>query len=335
MKEVLIKMLQEIKLEKSNRENVLSLIENIPGEPEMSDFESGFLSGLIKTFRPTKIVEIGIAAGGTTAIILDSLEAYSNSNYELYSLDLNNNFYKDVSKKTGFLALQYTEKKPLLKGVHHLITGKYAPESIDIIGDQIDFIIIDTVHTLPGEILDFLAFYPYLSNQAVVVLHDVNLHHLCNPVPNWRFATKLLFDVVVADKYMIYDSTDDFMIDSLDGLVIANIAAFRLNDQTSSSLTSIISSLSLPWKYLPTEHELEIYSTFININYDPKSLNIWNAVILQQLRTMKKRATHYSPDIKRGSLLYWIIRIVQLNHYLFKYGPFKTFTMLREYFGRS
>ena len=42
-------------------------------EPEMSEFESAFVCGLIKEKRPKKILEIGVAGGGTTAIVMQCL----------------------------------------------------------------------------------------------------------------------------------------------------------------------------------------------------------------------------------------------------------------------
>lgn len=37
---------------------------------EMSPFDSGFLCGLMKKYRPKRILEVGVSAGGTTSIIL-------------------------------------------------------------------------------------------------------------------------------------------------------------------------------------------------------------------------------------------------------------------------
>lgn len=46
------------------REEILKKIKTIPNEPEMSVFESGFLCGLLRTYKPKKIVEVGVAGGG-------------------------------------------------------------------------------------------------------------------------------------------------------------------------------------------------------------------------------------------------------------------------------
>ena len=72
-------------------------------EPEMSESESAFLCGALKTFRPKKILEVGVAGGATTAIILQTLEDIGEP-YEMHSVDLNEKFYRYPSEPTGFMA---------------------------------------------------------------------------------------------------------------------------------------------------------------------------------------------------------------------------------------
>lgn len=311
-----MKSYKEIDLDYQVRLNVLDIVDVVPGEPEMSEFESAFLAGVIKKSKPKKVLEIGVAAGGTTAIILDSLERYSNE-YLMFSLDLNDKFYRDKAKKTGFLADQYKQNKPLKKGTHSLITGNYAPLSAEVIGDQIDLIIIDTVHSLPGEILDFLAFYPHFSSDAFVVLHDTTANHREKIRPNRDYATKLLFDVVSADKYVNFDSSDNF--------VFPNIAAFGINQKTLESVYDLISSLTLSWEYFPTEKELDLYTDVINKNYESSFVELWNKVIEQQRRTMKphnkRRPTYLSISTKRGSIIHWIHLTRISTRFLFDNGP--------------
>lgn len=73
-------------------------------EPEMSEFESAFLCGMLKTCRPKKILEVGVAGGGTTAIILQALEDIGEP-YEMHSIDAAATFYRDKTKPSGFLAM--------------------------------------------------------------------------------------------------------------------------------------------------------------------------------------------------------------------------------------
>lgn len=56
-------MYQTVELFEEPRKEILSKL-NILEKPEMSDFDSAFLCGMLKKFRPTKIMEVGIAGGG-------------------------------------------------------------------------------------------------------------------------------------------------------------------------------------------------------------------------------------------------------------------------------
>ncbi len=72
-------------------------------EPEMTEFQSAFLCGAIKQVRPKKILEVSVAGGATTAIILQALENLGEP-YEMHSVDVAAKFYRDNSKASGFMA---------------------------------------------------------------------------------------------------------------------------------------------------------------------------------------------------------------------------------------
>ena len=61
-------------------------------EPEMTEFDSAFLCGALKTFRPKKILEVGVAGGATTAIILQTLENIGEP-YEMHSIDVAERYF--------------------------------------------------------------------------------------------------------------------------------------------------------------------------------------------------------------------------------------------------
>ena len=67
----------------------------------MSEFESAFLCGLIKKYEPKKILEVGIAEGGTTAIILNCLESIGQE-YKMYSVDVSEKCYTMAEKNRDF-----------------------------------------------------------------------------------------------------------------------------------------------------------------------------------------------------------------------------------------
>ena len=90
---------------------ILSRIDQ--GKSEMTEWQLGFLCGLIKQKKPKKILEIGVAAGGTTAVILNCVSLL-DIDVEVFSIDVNEKLYSDSSKNTGYLAEQcmpYLTKK--------------------------------------------------------------------------------------------------------------------------------------------------------------------------------------------------------------------------------
>lgn len=86
----------------------LQILEHLSGEHkmEMSYMQSAFVCGLIRQYKPKKIVEIGVASGGMTAVILNCIEILQ-LNTEVFSIDLAIDFYRDNTKKTGYLAEEY------------------------------------------------------------------------------------------------------------------------------------------------------------------------------------------------------------------------------------
>ena len=68
---------------------------------EMLPVESAFLNGIIRKHRPRKILEIGVAAGASSALILNAIKDIPGAH--LYSIDLSQSYYKNATLKTGFL----------------------------------------------------------------------------------------------------------------------------------------------------------------------------------------------------------------------------------------
>ena len=240
--------LNAMPLDFTPRRKILPQLPAYPSEPEMSEFESAFLCGALKTFRPQKILEIGVAGGASTAIILQALEDI-NEVYEMHSIDLLQNFWRNPKYPTGFLAALAKEKFfGNLRGTHKFHLGKILPQVIDEIGSGVDFVILDTTHKLPGELLDFLAVLPYLTDNAIVVLHDVSLQQCGNPLNN---ATGVLFGAVSAEKFLNFQ-TDEYLFR------YPNIAAFRVNEHTAANIENVFLSLILRGEYFSDE-QIKIY----------------------------------------------------------------------------
>lgn len=252
----------------------------------MSHSQSGFLCGMIKKFRPKKILEVGIAAGGSTAIILQALEDIGEP-YEMHSVDITTKCpLIDRTKETGFLATVAKENnlfapQSTLIGKHELHLGKYLPQVIDEIGKQIDFVILDTVHFVPGEILDFLAMLPYLKAGAIVVLHDVALNHYSRPAWTNAYCTGLLFGAVSAEKFLNFQ-TDD----GKSKFVYPNIAAFQINEQTRRNIDQVFLALSINWFYMPKPDEMQIYLAHYRRYYPSDLCKIFVEILKMNLENM-------------------------------------------------
>lgn len=226
---------------------------------EMHESELCFLCGLIRDHRPKKIVEVGVAAGGTTAVILNCIKELE-LNCFVYSVDVSEQYYRDPSKKTGYL-IEEIKGKLSFDNVHTLLLGKVLPEWLEEIGDGIDFLILDTMHKLPGELLDYLAAFPYLSSKAIVVLHNTRFHYISGDARG--IATSVIFHTVTADKYLNCEN------------VFPNIAAFQLNPDTAYYMTDVFASLMTTWSYMPPPEHLKAYETQIKKNYTPECLQLY------------------------------------------------------------
>ncbi len=275
-------------------------------DAEMTKQQLAFLCGLIKVHKPKKIVEIGVAAGGTTAVILQCLSLL-NCNTQMFSLDLSDNYYRDKTKKTGYLIEKY--KKTFNSNIiHSLYTGKYSVEYLEKIGKDIDFLILDSVHSLPGELLDFLAFYPFLKLGSIVVLHDIALNHYSNNLNG--FATKVIFDNVAAKKIIDIHSEKEF----------PNIGAFIVTEDTKKYINNVFSALTLTWAYLPDDTELILYRECYKKNYTYLQLKLYDMAVQLNKKTIKKQICKKKEEFNH--IYRWIEDIKSKKVYIYGYGNY-------------
>lgn len=235
--------------------------------------EHGFISGIIKELKPKKILEVGIAYGGTTAMIIKSLEM-AGIESEIYSVDLNSCYR---GKEIGYL-LKNIKHPSYIK--HSLITGELLKDCIEKIGGDIDLVILDTSHNIPGEILEFLTVLPYMSKDGMVVLHDVHLSN--QKIAKKREAgrslrkicPKVLFTTVSAEKFYNFENEK--------GLCLSNIAAFKINDSTYDNIEDLFFSLSHTWWDDWDKAVLESYREYFSRHYSPQCIALWDLMISDQ-----------------------------------------------------
>ncbi len=270
---------------------ILDVVEKHFGEPyaEMSPWQHGFMCGLIKKYKPRKILEIGVSAGGTTAVLMNALELLDYE-AQIFSVDCIDYYYRDATKKAGFVATwtkEYLESKGSVKWRHKLFTGGCVCNYLDEIGKNIDFLVLDAVHSCPGEILDFLVCFPFLSDNAIVVMHDLVLHF---DGIKGGFATQLLMDTVVADKMIGRDETGLYHS-------FPNIGAFQITQDTGMYIENVFLSLNILWDYLP--QELNLYRSVIEENYDQDILEIFDLAVANNKDYLQNSEELYAKEVSR------------------------------------
>ena len=128
----------------------------------MWENQKEFLNGVVRKFKPKIILEIGVAEGGSSIIILNAIEDIKGSH--LFSIDLSKSDMIGYCVKNIF--------KNLLNK-WSLFTGNIPIKFMKQIGNNIEMVFIDSVHYEPGEILNFLIVLPFLKEEAIVIFHDI------------------------------------------------------------------------------------------------------------------------------------------------------------------
>ena len=268
---------------------------------EMSPADHGFLCGLIKDYSPKKVVEVGVAGGATTAVIMNCLSMTGNREAVTYSVDLNEECYRRKGKRTGW---QLEEVKDYLDNYqnHTFLLGRMLPQIIQEIGSGIDMVILDTVHALPGEILDFLCIFPYLAENAIVVVHDITRNFSEH---RYSFATKILLDSVSGEKYFNLIKR------------LPNIGAFRITEETMLNIENVFSALSITWGYSVDAEILMDYRKIYQSFYPEECLKLFDQIVLMQ-KIQYQCYGLYSGDVEDE--VNRLLKICDSGKHLYLYG---------------
>lgn len=265
----------------------------------MTAEESAFICGLIRERKPQKILEAGVNKGGTTAVILRALGEIG-SNAELYCVDLN----PEIEVRNTLAIF------PEFSGRARLMLGRDVSAFLEEIGGGIDFCILDTAHYLPGEILNFLCILPYLKDGATVVIHDQTVfletdHPFVQYIgPASIIACRVLFDCIIGEKLV-----PNFARGT--SISIPNIASLIITRETRKYIGNLLSSLMLPWRFLPDRKMIDDVSSCLRKNYPAHYVDYFSAVVQRQLdyhlktgkpsqhyweTTLKALQTRFRPD---------------------------------------
>lgn len=241
---------------------------------EMSRTDHGFLCGMIKKIMPRRILEVGVAEGGTTAVIAKSMEMLELP-CEMYSVDLDEKLWCNKEYETGYI-FKALQKADNVK--HQFLFGRTIAGQIEncMRGGKADLVILDTTHRVPGEILDFLCVLPFLSENGVVILHDINLNYKKAvsrnreqiKATNLCLATKIVYLTAVAEKYCNFELVQN-----------CNIGALKINDNTCRHAEDLFMALSLTWSYQLNEEMISEYRKLLQKYYPVQCMELFDICV--------------------------------------------------------
>ena len=224
---------------------------------QMWDNQKEFLNGVIRKFKPKKVIELGVANGGSSIIILNAINDFENS--KLYSLDLNSEDY------IGDCVTKYF---PQFIPNWKLFKGNIATEFIENIGNNIDIALIDTAHFEPGEILDFLIILPFLKEEAIVIFHDI-ANQITRSKERNEYAPYIAFNAIRGKKYL----------PSGMHILKHDIGAIKLEKNQKKYYSDYFRLLGGQWQYFPKEIHINQIINFIKKYYDNDCLSIFEDAV--------------------------------------------------------
>lgn len=145
----------------------------------VSRFDAMFLYDMVRGVRPRRVVEVGVASGGSTATILAALAdagvplVDERGEAAVQGFDVLAHCYFDPSRPVGSAV---REMAPGLEHGVRVHTGRTAVDAGRMLAGQgVGLAFIDADHRHPCASADLLALVPALAPGAWVVLHDIML----------------------------------------------------------------------------------------------------------------------------------------------------------------
>ena len=241
----------------------------------MWDNQREFLNGVVRRFRPKKIVEIGVSQGCASSIILNSIQDFDDSH--LYSIDLNNR---------NFIGKCVKELFPNLLSKWTLYKGNIATKFMENIGRDIDMVLIDSAHFEPGEILDFIIVLPFLREEAVIVMHDI-----ANQITVAKKSRGWMGKRNEWAPYIIFNSIrGKIFLPSGKNLLTHDIGAKKLDINQKQYFHDYFRLLGGQWQYFPKEKYIQQMYKYFKKYYDNDCLSIFNETVDFNRNFVKKNS---------------------------------------------
>ena len=256
------------KIEEIDSNLILPLQDRLKGVIEITFDEQKYLNGMVRKFKPKKLVEIGVSGGGTSALMLNAIKDMPDA--KLYSIDRYVNWYRGEGKKSGW-AIE--ERFSELMNKWTFYTGVNTAEVIEKIGNNIDFAYIDTVHKCPGEMINFLEILPFLKEEAIVVLHDTYMNFLANYIYDKKI-------INYSNNQLLCYIRGELILPSYGNEVFSrNIGGLKLYKNQKNYLKHYFLALGTQWEYMPEEYDLKILREFYIKYYGEKLVEIYDDAV--------------------------------------------------------
>ncbi|TKX29187.1 hypothetical protein CQA38_03625 [Campylobacter sp. MIT 12-5580] len=263
---------------------------------EMHISQREFIIKEIQRYKPKKILELGIAAGANSVLVLKYLEENELlDEVRLHSVDFSTFYYRDLNdlnmmknpRLSGFLV---DELVPHLRKYWNLYTPGLVAKHLDEIGKDIDFVILDTAHSLPGELLDFLMILPYLSKNAVICMDDLMFHVWYN---KQGIVCNLLYLLFKGEKTLPCDSFNRPFFQNVGSCMLADGQLEHIN------LLTFFKALTIPWVYMPNIDDLEIFKQHILRHYGMKYVEAFEEIVKIQEKWFRESENQRQEYLKQ------------------------------------
>jgi predicted O-methyltransferase YrrM len=253
---------------------------------EMTPSEQEFLTDIVRQYKPKKLLELGVASGSSSVLLLNAIKDSPDSH--LTSIDYSIPYYRDKTKNSGFVVDEYPQLKPKWT----LYTGGVAAKFMDNIGENIDFCFIDTMHALPGEVIDFLLVLPYLKPEAVVVFHDTNLQTW----GNWPQCTSnnMLVSAISGEKVVPETFENVFFHNTLKTdfqMYFPNITGIILDGTQQDKIWDIFNLLTQKWKYALKSEDVSFIKASLKKHYSEFYVKMFDNILNYQMNIAKNDRT--------------------------------------------
>jgi hypothetical protein len=146
------------------------------GRGTITDEDARFLHDLVLEMAPPAMVELGVASGCSSAVLLEALakavRQETPDGIWLHSFDVMDHCYFDPARPVGAAV---AELLPHLLEHWGLTVGDALQARVQLAGRDLPLAFIDANHLHPWAAADLLALLPVLAPGAWVALHDIRL----------------------------------------------------------------------------------------------------------------------------------------------------------------